>query len=300
MNKTMEHLNSETRLIIDKTVEEKINYLFKDKWIGYPNSKAILDKMEELVNLPVINRMPNLLLIGDTNNGKSAILNRFISKFPKHIDPEKEVVTRPVFYVQAPPVPDEGRFYNIILEESFIPHKKHDRIDRKQLLVLNVLRTLGVKVLVIDEVQHILTGTINKQRVFLNVLKYLSNELKISIIGAGTKEAYYAINADPQLGNRFQLSVLPKWNLNEDYLRLLATFEQMLPLKERSNLAEPTMANQILALSQGTIGEISALLKEATKTALKSNQERISLKILEKTNYIPPSERKKQLDKLAI
>ncbi len=296
----MEHLNPETRLIIDKSIEEKTNYLFKDKWIGYPNSKLILDKMEELVNLPVINRMPNLLLIGDTNNGKSAILNRFLAKFPKHIDPKREVVTRPVFYIQAPPVPDESRFYNIILEESFVPHKKHDRVDRKQLLVLNVLKTLNVKVLVIDEVQHILTGTINKQRVFLNVLKYLSNELKISIIGAGTKEAYYAINADPQLGNRFQLSVLPKWNLNEDYLRLLATFEQMLPLREHSNLTEPLMASKILALSQGTIGEISTLLKEATKMALQSNMEHISLKIIDKTNYIPPSERKKQLDKLSM
>lgn len=296
----MEHLNKETRLIIEKSIEERINYLYQDKWIGYPNSKLIMDKMDELVNLPIINRMPNMLLIGDTNNGKSAILNRFISRHPKHIDAEKETIIRPVFFIQAPPVPDEGRFYNTILEEAFVPHKKHDRVDRKQILVLNVLKTLNVKVLVIDEIHHILTGTINKQRIFLNVLKYLSNELKISIIGAGIKEAYYAINADSQLGNRFQLTVLPKWDLNEDYLRLLATFEQMLPLKKPSNLIDITMASKIMALSQGTIGEISNLLKEATKTALKIGEEKITLKTLDKANYIPPSERKKQLEKLSL
>lgn len=295
----MEHLNKETQSFISKSIEERIKYIYSDKWIGYPNAKNALDKMEELLNLPTINRMPNLLLIGDTNNGKSAILNRFINKYPKTVNTEKKSIYRPVFNIQAPPVPEEARFYNAILEEAYTPHKKHDRVDRKHQMVINTLKSLEVKVLVIDEVQHILTGTANKQRIFLNVLKYLSNELKISIIGAGTKEAYYAINADAQLGNRFQLEVLPKWEFNEDYFRLLLTFEQMLPLKIKSNLHETSLANKILSMSEGTIGEISYLLKQAAKMAIQDSSEKISVKTLDKIKYISPSNRKKLLDKMS-
>ncbi len=53
--------------------------------------------------------------------------------------------------------------------------------------------------------------------------------------------------------------------MGEDYLRLLASFEKALPLEHRSELLETTMAIKILSLSEGTIGEISALLCRAVQ-----------------------------------
>ncbi len=45
----------------------------------------------------------------------------------------------------------------------------------------------------IDEIHNVITGPVNKQRLFLNVLKYLGNDLQIPIVGLGTKEALRAI-----------------------------------------------------------------------------------------------------------
>jgi hypothetical protein len=52
--------------------------------------------------------------------------------------------------------------------------------------------------------------------------------------------------------------------MNDDYLRLLVSFEQTLPLEQPSGLIEPALATKILSLSGGTIGEkISTLLHRA-------------------------------------
>jgi hypothetical protein len=56
--------------------------------------------------------------------------------------------------------------------------------------------------------------------------------------------------------------------MNEEYLRLLASFELALSLEQRSGLLEPALATKILTLSGGTIGEISTLLSHAALMAI--------------------------------
>lgn len=294
----IEHLADEAMQLIEKTDSERINFILKDNWVGYPQAKKILKDMEELLEIPKIDRMPNIILIGETNNGKSAIIKRFLEMYPAYVDEEKGTAHRPVFVIQAQPSPDETRFYGQILHEAFYPHGKMERAETKQLKVLKALRELHVKVLVIDEFQHILSGTANKQRIFLNVIKFLANELKISIVAAGIKEAYYVLSTDPQLMNRFKPKVLPKWELNEDFYRLMATFEYRMPLKRKSNLLEGNLPARILALSEGTIGEISTIIKLACKLAILNKEERITGRILDEIDYISPSKRKQLIEKI--
>lgn len=294
----IEHLNEEANDLCSKTNHERIQFILKDHWVGYPQAKKIMKRMEGLLEIPTIDRMPNLLLVGETNNGKSAILKRYNSLYPSIIDTKKGIINRPVFLIQAQPTPDESRFYGQILQEAYFPHGKLERAESKQQKVIQALRELNVKVLVIDEFHHVLTGTANKQRIFLNVIKYLANELKISIVAAGIKEAYYVLSTDSQLMNRFDPLILPKWELNEDYYRLLATFENRIPLKKKSGLIDDLFPEKILSMSEGTIGEIFTILKLASKLAIESGEEKISLKSLEKIDYISPSKRKHLLEKV--
>jgi hypothetical protein len=48
----------------------------------------------------------------------------------------------------------------------------------------------------------------------------------VPLVGIGTAEAIRAVQADPQLANRFNPEILPKWKLDQEYLRLLASFEK--------------------------------------------------------------------------
>ena len=161
---------------------------------------------------------------------------------------------------------------------------------------MRILKKVDLKVLVIDELHHILAGNLTKQRQLLNTIKFLGNELQIPIVGVGTKEAFNALQSDPQLSNRFEPSALARWKYDTEYLKLLASFERMLPLKKPSNLIEENKAMKILAMSEGTIGEIATLLTRAAVEAVRTNTEAIALDIFDKIGWVLPSERKWKTD----
>jgi len=293
------HLNEAAAKLLALSDVERIERIRASRWIGYPRAKAILDKLEDLLIYPKTHRMPNLLIVGETNNGKTMLVQRFRKQHPALDNPGGDGIVVPVLVIQAPPVPDEGRFYNTILDALFAPYKPNDRVDKKQFQAIKLLRYVGLKMLVIDEIHHILAGNLNKQRAFLNVIKYLGNELQLPIVGVGTKDAFRAIQTDPQLANRFEPAVLPLWKFDEDFLRLLKSFEMMLPLRQVSNLHETTLATSIYSLSEGHIGEVSKLLTEAAACAIESGKECIDAKALKATGWVSPSDRKRQVDRVA-
>ncbi|MGG8497150.1 TniB family NTP-binding protein [Tenacibaculum sp. TC6] len=278
--------------------KDRIKIVREPKWINYSAAVQIIKELNDLKFYPKSSRMPNVLLVGDSNNGKTALIEKFISLNPAMFSKENNEMICPVIGVQAPPEPDERRFYNSILEQLLAPYKISEKLDARQIRVKNLLQRLEVKVLIIDEIHHVLAGAPTKQRKFLNVLKFLSNELKISLVCAGTKDAFNAIQTDPQLSNRFVPRVLKRWKFDNEYKRLLLSFESKLPLKEESHLIEDGYAQKILALSEGLIGEISKIIELSTIWALENNLEKITPDILNEIRYVPPSDRKKMIYKL--
>jgi len=295
----MKHLHDKTKDILNNYSDsERIMSIRKSKWIGYSQASSIISRFDELLNYPVNHRMPNILLVGDSNNGKTALLNKFLKVNQSFVEEETNRLVVPVLLIQAPPEPDERRFYNTILESLFAPYNSSEKIEMKQQRVIHLLKKIELRLLIIDEIHHVLAGNLSKQRSFLNVLKFLSNELRISMVCSGTKEAFNAIQTDPQLANRFEPKVLKKWRNDEEYLRLLASFERLLPLKEESMLIEPSISTKILAMSEGLIGEISRILELSSILAIESGVEKINKNILNNIDFIPPSDRKKMIFKL--
>ncbi len=277
----------------EMTRAERIETIESGRWIRYSRAEQILKRLEELLRAPRSHRMPNLLLVGETNNGKTAIINRFAKRHPPAANIDGDASCVPVLIVEAPVVPDEARFYSRILDSLFVPFKPSARADQKEFQVLRILPQLGVRMLIIDEIHHVLAGTMLRQRQFLNVIKSLGNQLQVPLVGVGTRDAFNAIHTDPQLANRFEPAVLPKWKDDDEFLRLLSSFEQALPLQHHSGLIKRSMALKILSLSEGTIGEISTLLTRAALHAIETGTERITVTALERCGYTRPSDRKK-------
>ena len=296
MNDDSPHLNENARATLSLPLAERIEYVRSPRWIGYTRAKQILDKLEDLLTYPKKHRMPNLLLVGDTNNGKTMIANRFVNKHPAYDNADGDGITLSVLMVQLQATPDEGRVYNAILQKLYAPHKEKEHPDKKLFQVVQILSRINTRILILDEIQHILAGNMTKQRQLLNTIKYLGTELQIPIVGVGIQDAFNAINTDPQLSNRFEPALLPRWKMNDEYLRLLASFERALPLKKPSNLIETTLALKILSLSEGTIGEISTVLTAACVRAIETNTECITVKTLDSIKFIRPSDRKRAQD----
>jgi type II secretory pathway predicted ATPase ExeA len=296
----LKHLAPATKEIINLSVEERIDFIKSPKWIGYSTANEILMELLETLSQPKSHRMRNLLLIGSTNNGKTMIMNRFLQKFGASDNVDGEAVNVPIVIVQAPPVPDENRLYNNILESIFAMYNPKEHVSTKQLRVINLLKRLNTRMLIIDELHHILSDSLAKQRRFLNVIKFISNELQIPIVGVGTKDALRAIQSDPQLENRFEPAVLPLWKHNNDFKKLLASFEALLPLREASNLASEKISSKLLMLSEGTIGELANVINKVAIVALKRGDERITLKLIDSLNLNSPTQRRKKASSTAI
>ena len=153
--------------------------------------------------------------------------------------------------------------------------------------------------LLIDEFQNLLNAPVHKQINFRRVIKTIGNQLMIPIVAFGTHEAFNAITSDPQLANRFQVIVLPKWKLDGDkrsdgpseYRQFLASFERLLPFSQRSNLGNDPMASKIYALSEGTVGEATDLLRDASVWAVRNGRDALTVEALERCDYVPPSRR---------
>ena len=143
-----------------------------------------------------------------------------------------------------------------------------------------------------DELHNMLAGSSAKQQTLFNAIKYLSNTLKISIIGAGTSDLLRAVSTDEQIQNRFKPELLPLWKNDAEFERLLVSLELIMPLKNPSNLTTQRMCNKIHAMTEGTIGEISELIRSATIFALNNGEERITYDMFNLCGYVSPSDRK--------
>ncbi|HEX8181379.1 MAG TPA: TniB family NTP-binding protein [Pyrinomonadaceae bacterium] len=299
MNTNGSRLDESAQEALAFSPEKRIEFVRKDRWIGYDLAIEIINRLEDLLTHPKTHRMPGMLIVSDTNNGKTTIVNRFQSKHRAYDNPEGDKSIVPVLIVQAPTVPDEGRFYDEILRKLGAPFRESDRASKKQFQVITLFQQLTILMLIIDEIQDILAGGSVRQRNFRNAIKHLSNEMRIPIVGVGTFEAFHALQTDPQLANRFKPAILPRWNISDGvkpekdpYLKLLSSFERRLPLPEPSILAQPTIALKLRSMSEGLIGELAEVLRLATIKAIKEKKDRIDIELLDKLKWIPPSDRK--------
>lgn len=295
MSEAYAHLHASLRGIANESAEARIRRIRTDRWVSYGRAEAALTAMEDLLNFPRRTRMPNLLLVGPTNNGKTMIVEKFRRAHPltAAYQTESGAAHVPVLRVQMPAGPDEPRFFGAILDELGYPHMLTDRGSKRQDAALRMMRETQVRVLIIDEVHNILAGSRLQQRRLLNVLRWLGNELQISLIAVGTAEALHAVQSDDQLANRFEPVGLPPWRAGREYEQLLSTLEAVLPLRQPSDLSEADLAHKILASAEGILGEIVSIVTRAAARAVSSGTEAITAEIIDQTGFIAPSQRRR-------
>ncbi|MDD5544885.1 MAG: TniB family NTP-binding protein [Acidobacteriia bacterium] len=276
------------------SAEERIEIIRLGSWIPYQRAEEILARMEDLLAHPKITRMPNMLLVGASNNGKTSILERFRTRHATKENETGEESVVPVVSVEAPGTPDVEDLYRRILDALFAPYRPSSPAKDKYHQITALFPRLGVRLLVIDEIHHLIAGSLNRQREFRNAIKSLGNETQVCIVAAGIEDAFNAFNTDPQLSNRFVPEILPKWSLDGEFARLLKTLEHRTPLREPSNLADSAMAQKILWMSEGTIGDTSDLVKATAIAAIRQGTERITVELLDKLGWVQPSLRSRR------
>ncbi len=293
----LDHLLPAVRQTALLPASERLQRVRAERWIGSPKAHNVLAQLEQLLSHPPRQRMPNLLVVGPTKNGKTMIIEQFRRLHPSLTLAKSDAEHLPIVCVQMPSEPTVTRFYALLLYSMPAPSRPRARVDALETLTLRIMRNTGVRMLVIDELHNILAGSATQQREFLGLLRFLGNELRMPIVGVGTKEAYLAIRSDDQLENRFEPLVFPLWQENQDLASLLASFLAVLPLRRRSDDVVSGLLRHILERTEGTIGEMATLLTRAAVLAIETGEECLHRELLFAVDYDSPTARRRAFER---
>jgi hypothetical protein len=281
------HVTDEAAELLDATDERRIQYILSKAWVHYPKAKQIVDLVNRLLIYPRTTRMPSIAIYGDSGMGKSMIVGRFKSDHKSSFDLNTAAAQRKFLVVELAGGPGERRLYAQILNALNAPHNPRATIVDLEQTTVRLLRTVGVQVLLIDEIHNIIAGSWREQRVVLDTLRFLSNELKMSLVCFGISEACEAINGDVQLARRFDVITLQSWKANEDFQQLVLAILRNLPLREPSILTAHGL-KRILLVTGGVTSQIFRLLNEIAIEAIETGAEQLTDEAVE--NWRPVSE----------
>ena len=285
MSTPFAHLHPAVREMLALEDNKRIQALLRDRWIDYPRASEAINRLERLLNTPQKERMPCMVLHGPSNIGKTLIVAKFLREHPPGFDRRRGVEQRPVISMQMPPTPDQRRFYRALLSVIGAPQGPSSTLATLEQVARDILLRMSPRMLIVDEVHHLLAGSHREQRASLNLLKYLANELKICIVAVGTSDAPVAFQSDAQISSRFTPFEIPLWTESEDFRRLLSSFEQALPLRRQSQLTQRPIVQFLVAASGGLLGEVSRMFNTAAELAIMDGSERLTLAMLEQVAH---------------
>jgi len=276
------HLTPLAAALLHELPERRIRAILGERWVLYPRAKQALGVLNRLVALPRTTRMPSIAIYGDSGMGKTMLMERFCSDHPARFDPEAGVERTPVLALQMAGKPGERRLYVQLLAALGLPpsSSRASVVDLEQ-SALRLMRAIGVQVLVIDEVHNILAGSQREQRVVLNTLRYLSNELKLSLVCFGVAEAREAISGDVQLARRFDEFSLRRWSADAEFEALVGSILRNLPLREPSALSARSL-RRLLQVADGLTSRAFRALNELAVEAIASGREQITDEAVER------------------
>jgi hypothetical protein len=272
MNNDAGHLNSATAELFALSSTERIRAIETDRWVQYPRARQALTILSYVLSHPRSTRMPSVAIYGDSGMGKTMIMEKFRLDHPADFDPETGKARTPVLALQMSGKPNERRLYAQLLTALGAPHNPRATIVDLEQKTINLLKVAHIKVLVIDEVHNLLSGSHREQRVVLNTLRFLSNELKMSLVCFGVAEAREAIHGDVQLARRFDAFLLPRWSTNEEFEDLVRAILRNLPLRLPSVLTVKSLRQ----ISDGLTAKIFSMLNALAVQAIVTGRERIT------------------------
>lgn len=273
------HLVPGARALLDRPKEERIRAIRSGSWVPYPRAKYVLEQLVYVLEQPNTPRMTGLTLHGPTNNGKTSIINSFITRMKSSaVDPEAERTE--FLYVETPPVPNQSMLFSKILRAVNDPRSDKGTMTQRMDRVLTLLPRMHLRMLFLDEIHNVLAGSSRQSEAFLNTLKHLSNELRIPMVLIGTDDALNVLKTDAQVLNRFPAVGLPQWPAGEEFQRLLTYILSTLPLRKPPRLTAP-LVQRIYQTSGGVIGGLVQLLHRAAAYAIQHEHEQIDGRVLD-------------------
>ena len=150
------HLLESTRPIAAGENSVRIAHLRIDRWIDYPRAAHVQHIFDDMLETPQRNRMPCLLLHGDSGMGKTMLIDKFQLAHPPEYDRRTGIEHHSVISMEMPAVPSQRRFYAQLLQVLKAPYRPSDRLDTLEFSTINLLAAIKPRMLFVGSITRLL------------------------------------------------------------------------------------------------------------------------------------------------
>jgi len=275
----LEHIDPRLHKLMLAPLSARIRHVLTDVMIMHPHMVGVCNEVEWLIREPNRQRARGLIIIADWGNGKSAYAAHVQARYPCNgaLGDPKQIRTVMLSMSGARKTKD---VLNRILEGTGAPISRRNSTSDQQFLVIETLRRMNCRLLVLDECQDVAEIAEREQQRVLESLKYTMNTLRMPILALGTEPARKAFKVDPHLQARFDFIELPRWEVGEDFKAFLDAFELCLPLKYPSNLSDPKMQEALIKISGGILDKILTRIRLVAVNAMVDGTERVTVDVV--------------------
>jgi hypothetical protein len=234
----------------------------------------------------------HVILYGHTGSGKTSYGHALVTRHPRSVLADRDVI--PVIWFRAPMPFTPREFciqalsngYNfpapahaLLVHDDRRPvyYERHTEAALRRRL-LEVARITGTVVWIVDEIQHLQYGR-GSLLEHLEWLKNLADEAGVMLVLTGTYEAIALTTLNAQLIRRFRPILLDRYRTfrgkapdadTRGFATLIQGLEDRLPLPQRSNLVAETP--RIFRYTLGIVGLVKLLLTQSLEAALRHDR----------------------------
>lgn len=288
MSSAYPHLTEATARLLELPIGERIRSVFVDRFVYHEQVTDLIKHCEFMMYRPRGIRPTGILVFGPNNSGKTALASALERRCKIREATPEHPASKPVAHFSMSDAREAKEIYTRFLKALDAPQMSSMTGSQRRLRALRLAEEADLRLLIIDELQDVLSSTPRQQALALLTVKDIMNSLKIPVLGLGTEDARNALEADQHLKGRFQFRELPSWRC-DDYLRhFLEAYESTLPLKKRSNLGALYMMKVIVKESEGILGVIVERLQRAAALAIEGGQEQITAELFERARFEVP------------
>jgi len=141
------HLDEAVRADLDLPDPQRIARIDRDRWVGYGRAREAFDELERILGSERRQRPDNLLVVGASNNGKTAIARRFLARMLPPEDAAAQASRIPVTMVQAPNGPRIPQLLTAIRAALGQPAGRRETTAQLRQETYRIMRGVGLRVL---------------------------------------------------------------------------------------------------------------------------------------------------------